>query len=179
MDIPYETFINTYVKKSCIKNAGIGLFTKKKLKKFDWIGFYPGRLDKIENIVGDPVYMMGTRKIGTIISADGNIKKGVHLVNEGNNHNIPNVFYVKLNNGLCLYFAGREINKNEELITCYSSSYGKRSYPITDCNKCSDPRCKKMNKCQGTHRNKSLFYRGWKKKIREKTPKKMKSYDIL
>lgn len=179
MNIPYETFPKTYVKKSCIKNAGIGLFTKKKLKKYDWIGFYPGIIDNIENIVGDVAYMMGTRKPNIIISADGNIKKGVHLINEGNNCNLPNVFYVKLDNGLCLYFAGREINKNEELITCYSTSYGTRSYPITDENKCTDPRCIKMNKYHRTHRNKSLFYRGWKKKLREKKPRKFKNFDIL
>ena len=32
--------------------------TKDKLDQYDWIGVF-GRLDKIENIVGDPVYMMG------------------------------------------------------------------------------------------------------------------------
>ena len=148
MNIPYETFPKTYVKKSCIKNAGIGLFTKKKLKKYDWIGFYPGIIDNIENIVGDVAYMMGTRKPNIIISADGNIKKGVHLINEGNNCNLPNVFYVKLD-------------------------------PITDENKCTDPRCIKMNNCCGTHRNKSLFHRGWKKKLREKKPRKFKNFDIL
>ena len=179
MDIPYVTFPETYVKKSCIKGAGMGLFTKQKLKKYDWIGFYPGKMDKIENIEGDSAYMMGTRKTGIVISADGNIKSGVHLVNEGNNCNLPNVWYVKLNGGLCLYFAGREIDKNEELITCYSRSYGNRSYPITDTDKCTDPRCKKMNKCQGRHRNKSLFYRGWKKELKKKKPSELKNYDIL
>ena len=178
MDIPYKTFIKTYVKKSTIENAGVGLFTEKKLRKFDWIGFYPGRLDKIEDIVGDPAYYMGTRNQRKIISADGDIKMGVHFVNEGNNYHLPNVFYVKLYNNYCLYFAGRDINKNEELITCYSNSYRSRTYPITSVNKCTDPRCKMMCNKRGTHRNKSLFYRGWMKKLREKKPKKLKGYYI-
>ena len=57
---------------------------------------------KIEKINGDPVYIMGTRKPGIVISADGNIKRGVHLVNEGNNNNLPNVFYVKFYSGKSL-----------------------------------------------------------------------------
>ena len=172
MNVPYKTFPKTYSKKSLIKGAGIGLFTKKKLEKFEWIGFYPGVLDKIENVNGNAAYIMGTRKLGVVISANEKEMKGVHLVNEGNNMYKPNVWYVKFKNGLCLYFAGREIAKNEELLTCYSRSYGIRSYEITFSEKCTDPRCIKMNKCQGTHRNKSLFYRGWKKKLKDKMPKK-------
>tara|TARA_A100001011_G_scaffold390178_1_gene473084 strand:- start:8 stop:544 length:537 start_codon:yes stop_codon:yes gene_type:complete len=178
MNIQYNTYCKTYVKKSNIKGAGLGLFLGEKLEKYDWIGLYPGIMDKIEKINGDPVYIMGTRKPGIVISADGNIKRGVHLVNEGNNNNLPNVFYVKLYSGKCLYFAGRNIKKNEELITCYSCSYGNRPYAITDSNKCTDPRCKIMNNSIGTHRNNSFFYRGWKKKLKEKKPKKVKDVYI-
>ncbi len=179
MDIQYVTFPKTYIDNSCINGAGIGLFAGEDLEKYDWIGFYPGKMDNIENIEGDPAYMMGTRKVDIIISADRNIKSGVHLVNEGNNCNLPNVWYVKLENYLCLYFAGRNIRKGEELITCYSRSYGNRKYEITDSDKCTDPRCKKMNKCQGTHRKKSLFYRGWKAELEKRKPKILKDCDIL
>ena len=179
MNIPYETFTKTYVAKSTIYNAGIGLFSGQKLKKFDWIGFYPGIMGKREKVIGDLAYVMGTREPGIIISANGNIKDGVHLVNEGNNTNLPNVFYVKLTSGLCLYFAGRKIQKDEELLTCYSSSYGTRCYQIVDSNKCTDPRCKNMCKKGKLHRNKSLFCNGWKNELERKTPKFLKNCDVL
>lgn len=179
MNIPYLTFPKTYVKKSNIENAGVGLFTDKNLDKYDWIGFYPGILDKRENVVGNPLYMMGTINNAMVISADENIKSGVHLVNEGNNDYLPNVWYIKLDNYLCLYFAGRKIKKGEELLTCYSCSYGNRLYEIVDSCKCTDPRCKKMNKREGTHRRTSLWYKGWREKLKQKKLKDLKDCGIL
>lgn len=171
--IPYFTFPKTYVQKSSIVSAGVGLFTDEKLKKFDWIGFYPGVLSRKASADSHPDYTMGTRYPDYCIYTDKNEKCGVHLVNEGNNQNLPNVWYVKLENKLCLYFAGREIEKGEELLTCYSDIYS-RNYSIMDASKCSDPRCKEMSKLKNKHRDKSLFYKGWKQELKNSRPKKLK-----
>ena len=59
--IPYKTLIPTYTKQSTISGAGLGLFAKNNISKFDWIGFYPGVLcnknekDNFENMM----YIMG------------------------------------------------------------------------------------------------------------------------
>lgn len=165
MKIPYFTFPKTYVKNSNIIGAGKGLFLDENITKYDWIGFYPGKIDKIGNIQPNE-YTMGTLFNNIIINANPNILRGVHLINEGNYEYKINTFYVKLSNGLCLYFAGKNIKKNTELLTCYSNSYGKRNYNIS--NNCEDPRCvNSVNK----HRNNSLKYNNWLHKLNIKCPK--------
>ena len=163
IQIPYFTFVKTYLSKSKMDKAGNGIFAKEDIKPFKWIGFYPGKI--IDTKVDDikyPRYVMGTLNPQTVIEGNPKIKKGVHLVNESNRNNPPNVWYIKLKNLNCLYFAGRYIKKGEELITCYSSSYGIRDYSI--CNNCTDPRCNKnknKNKNKNNHRDNSNILQEW------------------
>ena len=162
MKIPYKTFVPTYTDKSSIPNAGNGLFTETYLEPFTWIGFYPGKVTNNYNSKNE-MYVMATLD-NKYILADENIKKGVHMVNEAGENNIANVWYIKLPNNYCLYFTGKPIHPGEELLTCYSNTYGKRPYPIS--NNCSDPRCKNKN-----HRNNSRVLDEWKHKLNKNIPK--------
>lgn len=168
LNIPYKTYTPTYTKQSTISGAGLGLFAKNNISKFDWIGFYPGVLcnknekNKFENIM----YIMGCSDNIHIIEADSNIKCGVHMVNEAGKDNVANVWYVKFKDGNVLYFAGQQIKAGEELLTCYSSTYGKRHYKI--CNNCSDPRCKQFK-----HRNHSLMLDSWMVHLKKKCPRNL------
>ena len=170
--IPYKTFIQTYTDKSTIQNAGYGLFTKVYLKPFTWIGFYPGKITDKYNSKNE-MYTMCTSD-NKYILADPNIKYGVHMVNEAGKNNIANVWYVKLSNNYCLYFTGKSVQPGEELLTCYSQTYGKRPYPIS--NNCSDPRCTNKN-----HRIHSLILDEWKNKLIKNIPKYLEkiNYNIL
>ena len=181
---PYKTFVPTYVGKSNIRGAGYGLFSKKYLKPFTWIGFYPGNLTtKIstnENemyimgtsnemyIMGtsneNEMYIMGTSNNKYYIEADSSIKCGVHMVNEASANTTANVWYIKLSNNYCLYFTGKSIKPNEELLTCYSKTYGNRLYPIS--NNCSDPRC-----IDKYHRKNSMMLNEWRDILNENIPK--------
>lgn len=167
--IPYKTFVPTYIDKSIIPNAGNGLFTNTYLEQFTWIGFYPGKVSNNYNSKNE-MYTMTTSD-NKYILADSNIKNGVHMVNEAGGNNVANVWYVKLPNNYCLYFTGLPVNPGEELLTCYSKTYGKRPYPIS--NNCSDPRC--INK---DHRKSSKLLDEWKKQLIKKKPKEINSFII-
>ena len=162
--IPYKTFIPTYTAISKIPNAGYGLFTKIYLEPFTWIGFYPGDVTNNFDSCENNMHRMGTLDNKYVIEADSNIKNGVHMVNEAGCNTKANVWYVKLSNNYCLYFASTSIRPKEELLTCYSQSYGKRPYSISS--NCSDPRC--CNKC---HRKNSIMLNCWKNILIKNKPK--------
>ena len=168
--INYETFIPTYTSKSTILNAGDGLFTKTFIKSFTWIGFYPGKITKTYNNK-NKFHIMGTINNKYII-ADQTIKKGVHMINEAGKNNIANVWYIKLSNDYCLYFAGKDIYPNQELLTCYSRTYGKRNYLIS--NNCSDPRCK-----NNKHRMNSNIINEWIDKLNKNKPEYLENLIFL
>ena len=162
--ISYTTFVPTYVAKSNIPNAGCGLFSKTYLKPFTWIGFYPGNVTTKISTNENKMYIMSTSNNQHYIEADCSIKSGVHMVNEASSNTVANVWYIKLDNNYCLYFTGLSVQPNEELLTCYSKTYGKRAYPIS--NNCSDPRCFNKN-----HRTNSILLNDWKYKLIKNMPK--------
>ena len=135
--IPYTTFVATAAADSSIQNAGTGLFAAEALPQFTWIGLYPGKVTARRN--GKRAdHTMGSIDDMYII-AEEEVKTGVHMANEASAPHAANVWYLKLDNGYCLYFAGEHVDSGAELLTCYSRSYGKRCYPVPK--QCSDPRC--------------------------------------
>ena len=162
--IPYKTFVPTYIAKSNIPGAGNGLFSKIYLKPFTWIGFYPGTVTTNISTNENEMYIMGTSNNKYYIEADSSIKCGVHMVNEASANTTANVWYIKLSNNYCLYFTGKSIKPNEELLTCYSKTYGNRLYPIS--NNCSDPRC-----IDKYHRKNSMMLNEWRDILNENIPK--------
>ena len=148
--VPYKTFVPTITRASIVsETAGVGLVTIDALPKYTWIGFYPG--DVTTRRHGKRTsHTMETSTSGTYIVANPAIKTGVHMVNEATSTYPANTFYVKLGThcNMVLYWAGRDIQAGEELLTCYSRTYGKRSYPISK--SCADPRC-----VDSKHRNSS------------------------
>ena len=162
--IPYTTFVLTYVAKSNIHGAGYGLFSKTFLKPFTWIGFYPGDITTKISTNANRMYIMSTNNNKYYIEADRSIKSGVHMVNEASSNKIANVWYVKLDNNYCLYFTGHCVQPDEELLTCYSKTYGNRLYPIS--NNCSDPRCIDKH-----HRKNSIMLNEWRHELIKNMPK--------
>lgn len=135
--IPYTSFVATAAADSSIQNAGTGLFAAEALPQFTWIGLYPGKVTARRN--GKRAdHTMGSIDDMYII-AEEEVKTGVHMANEASAPHAANIWYLKLDNGYCLYFAGEHVDSGAELLTCYSRSYGKRSYPVPK--QCSDPRC--------------------------------------
>ena len=135
--IPYTTFALTAAADSSIQNGGTGLFAAEALPQFTWIGLYPGKVTARRN--GKRAdHTMGSIDDMYII-AEEEVKTGVHMANEASAPHAANVWYLKLDNGYCLYFAGEHVDSGAELLTCYSRSYGKRCYPVPK--QCSDPRC--------------------------------------
>jgi hypothetical protein len=82
------------------------------------------------------------------------------MINEATTPLVANVWYVKLDNGYVLYFAGRAVAAGEELLTCYSRTYMKRPYPVP--RKCSDPRC-----ASAKHRAHSALLEEWQRPLVE------------
>ena len=164
--VPYISFIETVVGPSTLPSSGDGLFSMNHVPQFTWIGFYPGDVSKRFNGKKKD-HTMGTTVLATngklddprekaFIIASASVKEGMHMVNEAGRSRLANVWYVKLDNGFVLYFSGVAIQPQEELLTCYSRSYGKRSYPIPQ--KCSDPRCSMSSK----HRVHSEMLAEWR-----------------
>ena len=168
---PYKTFVQTYTSKSPMTQSGNGLFSKSYIPEFSWIGFYPGIIKNNTDVIIHRQHIMGCLSNKHVIEADANIYHGVHMINEANDKLSANVFYIKLTNGACLYFAGRDIYKNEELLTCYSETYGKRKYKISK--KCADPRC-----FGSQHRKESLPLKEWIPKLIKKIPPKINYSEI-
>ena len=160
--IPYESFVPTFTAPSTLPSGGDGLFAVDALPPFTWLGFYPGKCSKRFNGKRQD-HTMGTVDDAFII-ADAAIKEGMHMINEAGRCQVANVWYVKLDSGYVLYFVGRPVQPNEELLTCYSRRYGKRSYPIPT--KCSDPRCV----ASGKHRVESAMLDEWRPLLLEQVP---------
>ena len=159
--VPYASFVSTRAAPSTLSGGGDGLFAIDRLAPFTWIGFYPGTVSARFN---------GKRKdhtMGTIddafIIADAAVKAGMHMINEAGRGQEANVWYAKLESGHVLYFAGKEVQPGEELLTCYSRSYGKRSYSTPAA--CADPRC-----TTAKHRLHSRMVDEWRQPLLERAP---------
>ena len=135
--IPYTTFGLMLAANSTIQSAGTGLFADEQFPQFTWIGLYPGKVTARHNGKRED-HTMGSIE-GMYIIAEEEVKTGVHMANEATAPHAANVWYLKLDNGYCLYFAGEVVDRGAELLTCYSRSYGKRRYQVP--RRCSDPRC--------------------------------------
>ncbi len=136
----YTTHVETKVKKSSIKGAGLGMFANQDIPKLTVIGFYPGTL-KHKKDINNINYVMGTRTKHLVIEPNPRIKTGVHMINEASKGRSANVLYKKLRNNMCIYFSIDDIKKGEELLTCYGAFYP-RKYEIPLPSNCRDPRCR-------------------------------------
>lgn len=165
--LPYRTFVPTRAVASLIPEAGTGLFASEFIEKFSWIGMYPGKVTAKTNRKLAS-HTMGTARDLYII-ADPAVHAGVHMVNEAAaGHGAANVWYVKLSNsGFVLYFAGEDISPGDELYTCYSRSYMKRTYPVPKT--CADPRCAHTAKHR-THSELDEAPEDWREELRSRMP---------
>lgn len=159
--IPYITFVPTVAFQSTMPNAGTGLAAVEPLAPFTWVGLYPGSVTPKPN-KKRAAHTMGSSNDNLII-ADEAVKEGVHMINEATTPCVANTWYVKLENGYCLYFTGGEIPANLELLTCYSRNYMKRCYSVPK--QCSDPRC-----TSAKHRTHSDMLEEWRQPLVEHKP---------
>jgi len=166
--IPYVCLVPTRLAKSSMAKAGDGLFAIEYLLPFTWVGFYPGKVTATFNRKRES-HTMGTVDNANgdkqFIIADADVKEGVHMINEAGRNTVANVWYAKLQSGYVLYFTGREVHPQEELLTCYSRSYGKRCYPVPA--QCSDPRCMAA---EHSHRFESSLIEEWREQLLETKP---------
>ena len=167
MVVPYRSFVPTRALSSKIPGAGTGLFSEDLIAKYTWIGFYPGKVTSKTNRKLAS-HTMGTSRDLYII-ADPGVKTGVHMVNEATvGFGEANVYYVKLSHsGYVLYFAGRDVEKGEELFTCYSRNYMKRPYSVPKT--CADPRCANNPKHR-THSGLNDAPEAWREELRARMP---------
>lgn len=167
-NIPYVCLVSTRLAKSSMAKAGDGLFAVEYLPPFTWVGFYPGKVTATFNRKRES-HTMGTVDNANgdkqFIIADANVKEGVHMINEAGKNIVANVWYAKLPSGYVLYFTGREVHPREELLTCYSRSYGKRCYPVPV--QCSDPRCMAA---EHSHRYESSLLEEWMEPLLKTKP---------
>jgi len=160
--IAYTTFVPIGTGISAIPNAGTGLVAMNSIPRYTWVGLYPGKATTRLN-GKRAAHTMGSTRSGLYIIADKAIKTGVHMINEATTPYVANVWYVKLANGYVLYFTGASVASQEELLTCYSRSYGKRGYPVPT--HCSDPRC-----IGAKHRLHSAMLKEWRKPLLANAP---------
>ena len=170
--IPYACFVETYVARSSQPNSGDGLFTTQRLLPFTWVGFYPGAVRKVHDAKRQ-VHTMGCEECDAFIIADGAMKGGLHMINEAGAESVANVWYAKLRCGYVLFFVGREVKARQELLTCYSRNYGKRSYPTAAV--CADPRCA-AQACEGEHQHRrhSAMQDEWRQPLLDRMPSSVK-----
>lgn len=146
------------------KNKGRGIFAKKEIPKGKIIGDYLGVVLKPEETMVDEsnFYLMRYHDHAVI---SPNLKKpGVHLLN---NSCLPNCF-IYMYYGHTLFFALRNIHKNEELTILYLLS------PINKlCNPCLHIcKCGSKN-CKGTMHLSIDVFKKWRK-LNEKQSRETK-----
>lgn len=178
--MPYVTLVPTSPQPSTIEGAGTGLMTVAALQQFDWIGFYPGKVTRRVNkklldhtmgldvagaTCGGEAKATKKGKGPLFLVPDPEVPRGLHMINEPPPGRDVNVWYVKLENGFVLFFAGKAIAAGDELLTCYSRSYPKRAYGISR-KGCTDPRCAN----QKLHRTHSQMLPEWRAPLRKSRP---------
>ena len=112
------------LKDSQIENAGIGLFTKEKIKKNRLIGYYGGELLKVKNENYDPDYSI---EINNRYVIDGSKypRPFTSMMNDAHKSKFSNncEFIVDLAKKRVEMRATRIINEGEELFIDYGEEY--------------------------------------------------------
>ena len=174
--IAYTSFVATVTAPSTLPIvAGNGLYAVTDLNPFTWLGFYPGDVSAHFDDENNQ-HTMGTAAMDThcgstvvpaFIIADATVQEGMHMVNEAGKNQAANVWYAKLKSGYVLYFVGNAgVQAGQELLTCYSFTYGDRCYPTSD--RCTDPRC--MTAGHTKHRMHSGLLEEWKPLLLRQAP---------
>jgi FkbM family methyltransferase len=115
------------LKTSNIKGAGIGVFTKKFIKKGTYIGNYLGELELIDNLDNDRygIYYNETHYISAQNVETSNFTRFINCSSSWRNENI--LFYRNKSSNthvlqIC-FFTKRDIYKGEELLVYYGHTY--------------------------------------------------------
>lgn len=112
------------VKKSSIKKAGKGVFTKVKIKKGEHIGFYTGKILTAKQIEKEPYisssYIMEVTK-NYYILAEGKKANFTRFINHSNKPNAEIIISKKKKTARIA--AIKKIKKGEEIFYDYSDEY--------------------------------------------------------
>ena len=115
------------IKKSLLHNKGA--FSKKKILKGTFLGHYMGNISK--NMLTGPYVFHSKTSNGTISidASDINYSNWTRYMNCSTNKSNENVnSYILTNNnynGYIVFYANRDIKKDEELLYFYGNMYGK------------------------------------------------------